>query len=43
MVLPDGEVAIQLHSEGYAENSYSVVVMRKIEAEWKVSSVEDHN
>jgi RNA polymerase sigma factor (sigma-70 family) len=43
MVLPDGQVAIQLHSEGYAENSYSVVIMRKMDGEWKVSSVEDHN
>jgi RNA polymerase sigma factor (sigma-70 family) len=43
MVLPDGQVAIQLHSEGYAENSYSVVTMKKLDDEWKVSSVEDHN
>jgi RNA polymerase sigma factor (sigma-70 family) len=43
VVLPDGQVAIQLHSEGYAENSYSVVIMRKMDDEWKVSSVEDHN
>jgi RNA polymerase sigma factor (sigma-70 family) len=43
IVLPDGQVAIQLHSEGYAENSYSVVIMRKMDDEWKVSSVEDHN
>jgi RNA polymerase sigma factor (sigma-70 family) len=42
-VLPDGQVAFQLHLEGYAEKSYLVVTMRKIGDEWKVSSVEHHN
>lgn len=43
MVLPEDEVAVQIHFDGMPSKSYSVATMKKIDGEWKVSSVEDHN
>jgi RNA polymerase sigma factor (sigma-70 family) len=41
LVLADDWVVLQMHFDGAPENTYSKVAMRKIDGEWKVSSVEE--
>ena len=41
MEAADDQVIIQIHIDGERDKSYSLVTMKKIADEWKVSSVED--
>jgi RNA polymerase sigma factor (sigma-70 family) len=42
IVLSDNWVVFQMHFDGMPETTFSKVTMRKIDGEWKVSSVEEH-
>ena len=41
LVLSDDWVVLQIHFDGMPKNTHSKVTMRKIDGEWKVSSVEE--
>lgn len=41
MVAADDQVIFQVHVDGEPEKSYSLLTMKKVDNEWKVSSVEE--
>jgi len=40
MVLADDQVVLQLHNDGMPEKVYSIVTMKQINGEWKISGVD---
>ena len=42
-VIGADQVAYRMHFDGLPAETYSIVTMKKMDGEWKISNVEDHN